>query len=306
MLAPIVLFVYNRPYHTKCTIESLLLNDLAKNSDLYIFIDNLKFNCNKNDIIKHNQVKEYVKSINGFNKLTIHERPYNYGLSKNITLGVTEILEKHEKIIVLEDDMISSSGFLKYMNDALNIYQNNPKVGCIHAWNYPINTSKYNKETFFLKGADCWGWATWKNSWILYESDGIKLLNYILNNNLIYEFNRRNTIDFIKMLKDQINNKNDSWAIRWHASLFINNKYCLHPVKPLIKNIGFDSSGTHNSTFLIKQEIIDNINISLIDVEDSEWFYSEFVGKTHDSFFKSQSKNIFKRVFNLLKRKIFI
>ena len=174
------------------------------------------------------------------------------GLAKSIITGVSEIIARYGRVIVLEDDIVPSIGFLKYMNEALDLYENEDKVGCIHAWNYNLISNEFKNSTFFLRGADCWGWATWKRAWKFYNPNGTYLLDYIKNNNLSYNFNRRDTIDFVKMLKDQILNKNDSWAVRWHASLFIRNMYCLHPVKSMIINIGFDSSGVHNGSFLIK------------------------------------------------------
>lgn len=305
MYAPIALFVYNRPLHTKNTVESILTNEYSKDTVLYIFSDHEKINATTAERINVKTVKNYIKSIHGFKEIHIVERTSNYGLSKNITTGVSEVIDKHERIIVLEDDMVCSKGFLQYMNEALDFYNNEEMVGCIHGWNYPLDTRKAINDTFFLLGADCWGWATWKRAWKFYNPNGTYLLDYIQNNNLSYNFNRRDTIDFVKMLKDQILNKNDSWAVRWHASLFIRNMYCLHPVKSMIINIGFDSSGVHNGSFFINQVINDSTRLKKISLVESEWFYSEFEGKTHNYFFYSPKKNLFVRGINYLRRKFY-
>jgi len=241
-LSPIVLFVYNRPWHTRQTVEALKKNKLAQASELIIFSDGFK---NEADKIKVDEIRKYLKSINGFKTVKIVEKDKNYGLAKSIISGVTEIVNNYGKIIVLEDDLITSPYFLKYMNDALDFYKDNQAVISISGYAYPVKTEL--PETFFLKGADCWGWATWKRGWDLFETNGKKLLGEIVNKKLSREFDYDNAYPYTKMLKDQIGGRVDSWAIRWHASAFVKNKLTLYPGKSLVKNIGFDSSGTHCS-----------------------------------------------------------
>jgi len=220
-------------------------------------------------------------------------------LADNIIDGVTTIIKKYGIIIVLEDDIVTSSGFLKYMNDALTLYANEEKVGCIHAWNYNLKIRKYKETTFFLPGADCWGWATWRRSWELFDSESTKLLQKIIDRKVEYSFNRRGTMPFVQMLKDQISGKNDSWAIRWHASLFLENKFCLHPVNSLVENIGMDGTGTHCDDVQIPQKMGGKIQLKKIPVSESEWFYSEFEaiqGKP-----KTLKKSIWQRLLNFLR-----
>ncbi len=175
--------------------------------------------------------------------MKVVKRKTNLGLSQSIISGVNEVLEEHESIIVLEDDIIPSPFFLKYMNEALNKYSVIDRVGCIHAYSYPCSNPL--PDTFFLRGADCWGWGTWKNSWNLFQENGQTLLDKILKSELSYQFDLDGTYPFTQMLRDQISGRNDSWAIRWHASMFLANKLCLYPGKSLVKNIGCDGSGTN-------------------------------------------------------------
>ncbi len=272
-LAPIALFVYNRPLHTKHVLEALKLNKLVSQSMLYIYCDGLKLEYDDEINLNIQETRSIVKEVNWCKETIIIEREINLGLSASIISGINEVISKHGSVIVLEDDTVPSPGFLTYMNQALNLYKDEEQVGCLHGWNYSINTSGFNQSTFFLKGADCWGWATWKRAWDLFNSNGTELLNTIQAKNLMYEFNRRDTHQFDQMLKDQINGKNDSWAIRWHASLLLNNKLCLHPVKPLITNIGLDGTGVHSGSTFIKQIPVDFINVNSIDIKESEWFY---------------------------------
>ncbi len=299
-LAPIVLFTYNRPWHTKQVLDALALNDEAKDSTLYIYCDGAKENASQENIDKIQELRLLVKKENRFKEVIVREQEKNKGLANSIIDGVTEVVNKYGSIIVLEDDIVPSKGFLKYMNTALDIYLTEDKVGCIHAWNYFLDISNYKSSTFFLKGADCWGWATWKRAWDEFNPNGSILLNTIVSSKSEYEFNRRGTHEFVNMLKDQIAGKNDSWAIRWHASLFLNNKYCLHPTNSLIKNIGLDNSGTHCVTTDLKQEPIDFIDIKPIEIIDSEWFFESYTKSIKQD--TSNVLNVWQKLSRYLKR----
>lgn len=263
-LSPIALFVYNRPEHTQKTIEALLKNGLASQSELFIFSDAPKNEKAKEGVEK---VRAFIKSISGFKNITILEREENFGLAKSIIAGVTDIVNKYGRIIVLEDDLITSPYFLKYMNEALDMYEQEEKVISIHGYIYPV---KYQlPETFFIKGADCWGWATWKRGWDLFESDGLKLLNELRTKNLTREFDLSGAYPYTQMLQGQIRGLNNSWAIRWHASAFLKNKYTLYPGRSLITNAGLDNSGTHTGNVNILRGVlsITPIKLKRIDIK---------------------------------------
>jgi hypothetical protein len=240
--SPIALFVYNRLDHTQKTIEALLKNKEVKHTDLYVFSD---YPANKSAEHAVAEVRAFIKTIIGFKSITIIERPNNYGLASSIIDGVSYVVNKHGTVIVLEDDLVTSEYFLRFMNDGLKIYKNDFQVASIHGYNYPVKDKL--PETFFLRGADCWGWATWKRAWNIFQRDGSLLLKEILERNLQYNFDFEGAYPFTKMLKDQIAGKNDSWAIRWHASAFLLNMLTLYPCKSLVNNIGMDGSGTHCS-----------------------------------------------------------
>ena len=288
--APIALFAYNRLDHLKITINNLKKNYLANSSELIIFSDGPK---NQSDIKKIIHIREYLKKIKGFKKIYIKERKTNYGLSKNIIDGVSEILKKYKKIIVIEDDLMVNRYFLKYMNRGLTLYQRNKNVASIHGYVYPIKNinNKIQSNTFFIKGADCWGWATWKRAWIQFDSNGKKLLRKLINKKKIKEFNFNNNYDYFKMLLDQVNNKNDSWAIRWYASCFLKNMYTLYPVKTFVKNIGLDNTG-QNSKFDLLNLGNKGFSKTHYNIKKEKVFESQIARKMFEDFFKK--KKIFK------------
>lgn len=240
-LSPIVLFVYNRLDYTHQTLQALLEDPLAKQSELFIYSDAPKNEDSKKSV---QEVRDYIHSIKGFLKITIIEREKNFGLANSIIDGVTATIKQYKRAIILEDDLVVSPNFLSYMNEALKLYENAENVACITAFNFPLKfKTPLKDETFFLKGADCWAWATWERAWNLFEKDGKKLLKEIKDHRLQKEFDFEYSYPYTKMLQNQIEGKNDSWAIRWYASAFLQNMLCLYPKYSLVENIGID--GTH-------------------------------------------------------------
>ena len=239
-LAPVVLFVYNRPEHARRTIESLRANDLASDSHLIIFSDGPKSPDAKDKV---REVRKLIRGVSGFRSVTIHQSPENKGLAKSIIGGVTGVCTKYGRIIVLEDDLVTSPWFLRYMNDALCEYELDERVVSIHGYTFPVDEQL--PETFFVRGADCWGWATWRRGWDLFEPDGAKLLAELRLQKLTRLFDFDGAYSYTRMLKKQIAGKNQSWAVRWHAAAFLANRLTLYPGTSLVQNIGNDMSGTH-------------------------------------------------------------
>lgn len=292
-LAPIALFVYNRLWHTQRTVDSLCANSLAEKSDLFIFSDGAKNPSQKENV---ENVRKYIKSIKGFKSVTIIEKNKNFGLANSIIDGVTQVVNEYGKIIVLEDDLVLSRFFLKYMNDALTLYEKNEEVVSIHGYCYPVKDDL--PETFFLKGADCWGWATWKRRWALFEKDAEKLLQEIKNQNLEKDFDFNSSTGYTKMLKNQINGTVDSWAIRWYASAFLNGKFTLYPRISLVSNIGFDSSGTHLGTTTDFDTKISEKRVVVRDIPIEE---NIFAKKAFENYFKTIKPNILRKTYTKIK-----
>ncbi len=241
--APVALFVYNRPAHTKQVLDSLLLNAEFSQTDLFIFCDGPKNSVSDEGLNNIAATRKLVEQFEGAKSITITKSDTNKGLASSIISGITQVLTRFDNLIVLEDDIIVSPAFLNYMNYALNYFFDQVEVGCIHAYTYPV---KHLPEYYFLRGADCWGWGTWKRAWNLFNPDGSQLLNKLRQKGLIEKFDYNGAYKFSEMLEQQTQGKNDSWAIRWHASLFLENRLTLYPGRSFVQNIGNDSSGTHS------------------------------------------------------------
>lgn len=240
MLAPILLFAYNRPRHLQHTVEALAHNPLAQESELFVFSDGARTEDDREDV---ELVRSYIHTIEGFKTVHRIERDRNYGLAANIIDGVTDIVNRYGRVIVLEDDLVTAPGFLQFMNDALDTYADEPRVGHIQAYDFTQNPRL--PETFLIKFTGSWGWATWQRAWQHFNPDGQYLLNELHRRHLTRRFDFNGKYSFTRMLRRQVEGKNNSWAIRWNASLFLQDILSLNVGRSLVQNEGFDGSGTH-------------------------------------------------------------
>ena len=238
--APILLFVYNRPEHVRRNIQALLKNELAAESELFIYSDAAKDETSQAAV---KEVRAFIRSIQGFKKITITERAENWGLARSIIDGVTTLINRYGRVIVLEDDLVVAPHFLQFMNDALETYRDEERVGHIQACDFTHDPSL--PDTFLIKWTGSWGWGTWDRAWKHFNADGKALLTELESRKLTYTFDFNGKYGYTRMLRRQIEGKNNSWAIRWNASLFLKSILSLNVGKSLVQNEGFDGSGTN-------------------------------------------------------------
>lgn len=242
MLAPIIVFAFNRPNALKNTIESLLNNREARESDLYVFVDGARNNQMDEDKVVH-QVHEYVKKINGFKSLHYTFSDTNKGLGNSIIQGVTHIINQYGKAIVLEDDLVFSTNFLSFMNQGLEKYEKENRVFSICGYSNKIRVPKnYEYDTYFCTRSSSWGWSTWADRW---NSVDWELKDWDKYSKMEKAFNKWGGSDCFKMLKDWKIGKNKSWAIRFCFAQFLQDKVSLFPIISKVMNHGFDGEGTN-------------------------------------------------------------
>jgi hypothetical protein len=217
-----------------------LKNSLASESNLFIYADGAKDSTQQEAV---NEVRNYIRSIQGFKQITLMERSENWGLARNIINGVTTQVNRYGKVIVLEDDLVVAPYFLQFMNDALEVYKNEPRVGHIQACDFTQDSSL--PATFLIKWTGSWGWATWDRAWKHFNPNGNELLQELEERKLTHVFDFNGKYGFTRMLRRQIEGKNNSWAIRWNASLFLKDILSLNVGRSLVQNEGFDGSGTN-------------------------------------------------------------
>jgi len=241
-LAPIALFVYNRPEHTRRTLSFLQKNLLADESRLFIYSDAAKDEADKNKV---DETRELIKTIDGFKSVKIIERKESYGLAASIIDGVSELTKEYGKVIVFEDDLLASPFTLRYFNEALRTYQEEERVMQISAYMFPLKDAASLPETFFFRATTSWGWATWERAWNHFEPN-VSLLYQQFDQDKIKDFSIDGSMNYWKQLLDFKSHKNNSWSIRWYASVFLNEGLVLHPRESLIDNIGHDGTGVHS------------------------------------------------------------
>lgn len=295
-LAPLAVFAYNRPFHTRRVIEALRENSLAPRTDLYVFSDAPKSADMEPRV---NEVREYLQRVKGFRSLTIQRRETNAGLARSIIEGVSQILAAHDRVIVMEDDLVTSPWFLAYMNNGLDAYADIQRVASIHGYCYPVRRSL--PETFFLRGGDCWGWATWRRAWATFEQDGAVLLSALKARRLLSTFDLDGAYSFSGMLRDQVAGRNDSWAVRWHASCFLQDMLTLYPGCSLVHNIGNDASGTHSADV---DDYATAVADSPVRVERIEVVESEQARAAFAEFLRGTRGNLLQRAVAGLSRQL--
>jgi len=279
-LSPIALFVYNRLEHTKKTIEALQQNAYADQSDLFIFSDAAK---DTESLAQCQEVREYISTIKGFKTVTIYQHDRNQGLAKSIIEGVTQLVNTYGRVIVLEDDLVTSPYFLEYMNNALERYEGDEQVMHISGYMFPVERSGL-AETFFLRTASCWGWATWSRAWQHFEKNPDELVGRF-SSSMIRRFNMDGAHDFWEqVLKNQAGEIN-TWAVFWYATIFQKQGLCLHPAISMTINIGIDGSGMHcgdndnfNTALAVRQvsAFTDVLNEDARALEKTKVFFRSF------------------------------
>ena len=287
-LAPIVLFTYNRLDHTRQTVEALRANLYAEESVLYIYSDAPKTDAAVGAV---QAVRDYLHTIDGFREVHIVLREENWGLARNIMDGVTEIVNQYGKIIVLEDDIVTSRYFLKYMNDALEIYKDAPQVMNISGYMYPLVTAEL-PEAFFMHYGYCWGWATWKAAWDLFERAPKKLIQEFTKDD-IHHFNLEGTVDVWQQVIANEEGQLYTWAVFWYAAIFWNKGLTLTPRESLALNVGMDGTGEHCGTTHLYDSAVKSDAIQCFPLEIQEL---PLARARHRLFFEGQKPRFFQQL----------
>jgi len=295
-LAPIALFVYNRPQHTERTLQFLQQNELATESHLYIFSDGAKTDQDKEKVAA---VRKIIKKAEGFKSVKVIESKANAGLANSVIAGVTQLITQYDQVIVFEDDLVTSPHTLAYFNNALNHYREEEKVMHIGAYMYPLKPDNLS-QSFFYRAATSWGWATWGRAWKNFEPD-IDVLIKQFDKKKKAAFSIDNKMNFWKQMLEFKKGKNNSWAIRWYASIFLKGGITLNPSQSLVNNIGHDGTGVHSGINDIYNVIINPkpiVEFPTVIAEDPIAY------KAIKSFLIKRKGNMVTRVRRFVKEKL--
>ena len=296
MYSPIALFVYNRPGHARRTVDALAKNIGAQDAVLHVFSDAAK---SSTDVASVNEVRSYLKQISGFKQIVIIERAENFGLAKSIIDGVSDLCSRHGRVIVLEDDLETSPYFVRFMNEALEFYETTPKVMHISGYMFPIDASGL-PETFFLRTASCWGWATWDRAWKHFSKEPKKLLGEYTEQR-INRFNMDGAYNFFAQVEQNESGLINTWAVFWYATVFHMDGLCLHPTFSMVNNIGHDDTGEHCKKSSVFDTALANKPITYLEKNIIE---SALAHARTKEFFLATRHTFFHRIFMAIKSRL--
>jgi len=289
-LAPVAIFVYNRLKNTKQVIEALQKNTLARETDIFIFSDGGNTHKNKKRV---DNVRQYLKTIDGFKSVSIIKRETNYYIERNITEGITTIVDKFGKIIVLEDDGVTAKGFLTFMNRALDFYEQERKIMHIATFTFIKMPNNYNKTFFWTYSENSGGgWGTWKNRWDKFtwfqnEEDGLSQLTEKQKRSIELDGNSK-SLSFLKLTPIP-------WDICWNIAINKHDGLSVNSPWPLIKNNGL-YNGTH---FTILNRLTGK---NLFEIELPNYDINDIVFETNISE-NNEAKKLLKEFYSRLNKK---
>lgn len=276
--APVALFVYNRPDKTRQTLEALARNREAADTPLHVFADGPKPGASAAELARIEETRALVRSRRWTAETHVFESPTNRGLADSIVGGVNQILSEHDRVIVLEDDIVTSPGFLEYFNASLELYAAEPRVMHVSGYMYPLGLRR--RGTAFLQILSCWGWATWARAWRHYEPDVALHLKRLQAPGRIRKFNIEGHADFYRQLQENQAGRIKSWAVRWYASWLAQDGLSLFPTQSLVRNVGHDGTGVHcHADQRFDTEPVDSIPVNRIPLREDRalrWRINEF------------------------------
>lgn len=245
--SPIAVFCYNRPEHLKKTLDALSQCTGIKNSWVYIFQDGPKKNASEEELSKIISVKNIIGDYKSGKETIITCQKENIGLNASIEFGISKVFELHDRIIVLEDDILVAKGFIEFMNKALHHFHNDPSIWHISGYTPQFIRQRTKKSPFLLRTAQIWGWATWKKNWeLLYNINPVLTLNRLRENqSKAKSYNFHPSLNYLDLLSKTVNGDQTIWDTKWSSALFVNEKLSYYPYYSLCKNIGLDASGIH-------------------------------------------------------------
>lgn len=286
-LAPIILFVYSRPWHTRQCLDALAANYLASESELIVFSDGAKGQLDEAAVV---EVRQLIRESTGFKSIKLIERQENIGLAQNILQGLSQIFEINNCAIVLEDDIICAPGFLSFMNEALCTFKDVGEIWHVNGWNYPILMEEL-PDVYCTRNMNCWGWATWADRWKLLNLDALYFMQkWSLKNKL--KFNQDGTYPFYSHLISNYTGFRKTWAVFWYATIYDSHGLCVTPHKTLVNEIGSDGSGTHRLENKMYMSSLSDLTL---------WNFEE-LSLSENKFARAEIANFNKRHFNRLSR----
>ena len=298
--SPIIFFAFNRPEHTLRSLKALQANPLADRSLLYIYCDGPRPGETTEGVERIEQVRRIAASDQWCGEVVLEFRETNFGLGKGLPAGISEVLESQDRIIVVEDDVVVSPGFLEYMNAALDLYADDERVMHVSAFTSRVEMpADHSETTYFYNHTTCWGWGTWRRAWRHFTQDGARLMREIDASGRRGYINLDNGHEYYWALKYLDEGRSQDWNCYWHVVVSLRGGHCLHPVKSLTDNIGFDGSGAQCSAEMVyhSPEIAERLPICRIPIEENRQLRALLTRRPFSARLELRLKSIARHVY---------
>ena len=293
--APVALFIYKRPEHVRRMISSLQKCVGYAESPVVVFADGPKTEA---EVPAARATRAVARQLLG-NKAVFVEQERNRGLANSIITGTTELCDRYGSIIVVEDDLILAPSFLRFLNEGLEHFANEPRVMQISGHIFDVPSVTHQREALLLPLTTSWGWATWKRAWDLFDPSATGWHERLTDAAEAQRFNLGGRYDYHRMLKRQMNGEIDSWAIRWYYSVFEHDGLVLFPPRTLVSNGGFDGSGTHGRLARNAEEVLpETVASFILPSEVAESRQKEHIFEAIGALRPPSAR---RRLFNLMK-----
>jgi hypothetical protein len=293
--APVALFIYKRPEHVRRMISSLQKCVGYAESPVFVFADGPKTEA---EVPAARATRAVARQLLA-NKGVFVEQERNRGLANSIITGTTELCDQYGSIIVVEDDLVLAPSFLRFLNEGLERYANEPRVMQISGHIFDVPSVTHQREALLLPMTTSWGWATWKRAWDLFDPSATGWHERLTDAAEAHRFNLGGRYDYRRMLQRQMSGEIDSWAIRWYYSVFAHDGLVLFPPRTLVSNGGFDGSGTHGRLARNANQMpTETVASFTLPSEVAESREKEHVFEAIGAFRPSSARQ---RLFNLMK-----
>jgi hypothetical protein len=241
--APIALFIYNRPTALRRTLATLLKCEKFARSRVYVFADGPKFPSEKDAV---EEARKVAIDMLGREAHYVFAEA-NRGLASSLVSGVSDVVREHSRVIVVEDDLTLSRGFLDFLNRGLDRFEADERVYQVSGHFFDVPEFAARQQSLLLPITTTWGWGTWARAWRHLDLSAKGWSRLSSDAALRRRFNLQGAYDYASMLRRQVADQGKSWGALWYWSVFKRGGLTLFPPRTLVSNHGMDGSGTNGA-----------------------------------------------------------
>jgi hypothetical protein len=241
-IAPVALFVFNRPHLTQKVYERVRA---ARPRRLLVVADGPR-GSRPDDGPLCQATRQVVSAPDWPCELLTNFAEANLGCRRRVSSGLDWVFQQCTEAIILEDDCVPSDSFFTFCSEMLRRYRDDPRVVHVSGNNFQDGKIRGTGSYFFSRYTLSWGWATWRRVWRHYDvkvsswpsAYRARWLESILDNPK--EVQHWEEV-FDKLYRGQI----DTWDYQWLFTCWQQGGLSIQPNSNLVTNIGAGPDATH-------------------------------------------------------------